>query len=85
MSLKHKSSLLFGVSLLGTFGLLSLLTATLQAQTIKIGGTGAALGTMQALAEAFNESPPRPRSPYYPVWAVAALGRLCWEEPSTLP
>ena len=58
MSLKHKSSLLFGVSLLGTFGLLSLLTATLQAQTIKIGGTGAALGTMQALAEAFNKSRP---------------------------
>jgi phosphate transport system substrate-binding protein len=58
--MNHRAGVLLSqVSLVvGIFGLVSLLTPSLEAQTIKIGGTGGALGTIGVLAEAFKKSHP---------------------------
>jgi phosphate transport system substrate-binding protein len=58
--MNHRAGVLLSqVSLVvGIFGLVSLLTPALEAQTIKIGGTGGALGTIGVLAEAFKKSHP---------------------------
>lgn len=59
MSLNHRTNILLRLTCaFGIFGLISLPTPSLQAQTIKIGGTGAALGTMHVLVEAFKKSRP---------------------------
>jgi len=67
----HKAGvLLLRLSLvLGIFGLASSLAPSLQAQTIKIGGTGGALGTMGVLADAFKKSHPEAK-----VIVVPSLG-----------
>lgn len=59
MSSNHGANVLPRLTfVLGMFGLLCLLTPSLEAQTIKIGGTGGALGTIGVLAEAFRKSHP---------------------------
>src|SRR6266508_1666260 len=69
MSPKYKRRFLTVSCLVVTVGLLSLLPVLSGAQTIKIGGTGGASGTMQVLAEAFKKSHPEAK-----VIAVPGLG-----------
>jgi phosphate transport system substrate-binding protein len=57
--MNHSAGVSLSASLvLAIFGLVSLSTPSLQAQTIKIGGTGGALGTIGVLVEAFKKSHP---------------------------
>jgi phosphate transport system substrate-binding protein len=58
MLVSHQRSFLRVVLLIGTIGLPSLTTVSAEAQTIKVGGTGGAYGTMQVLAEAFKKTHP---------------------------
>ena len=69
MSSKHRRRFLTVSCLVVTVGLLSSLPVPSGAQTIKIGGTGGAFGTMQVLAEAFKKSHPEAQ-----VIAVPGLG-----------